>query len=175
MRPAVHEQVDVSSAFPAVRLVRVGIQRVDNVCGSVYVSRINRGSKGSDMYESNGFNVLEDGLGQFGVWSSYHGRACFMGLTEAQAREAVGELAKSTDEDEYQWHWWTLAQRFGYWMTLAQAGSELGVSGSTLRNQINRGRLRGTLVGKTWLVYRPEIERYRAESLGKPGRHAAAS
>lgn len=58
-------------------------------------------------------------------------------------------------------------------MTLAAAGALLGVSPATLRNQIRAGRLRGILVGKTWVVTPREVERYRAESLGRPGRHAA--
>lgn len=57
-------------------------------------------------------------------------------------------------------------------LTLAQAASRLGVSPNTLRNQINNGRLRGRLVGKTWTVSEREVERYRAESVGKPGRRA---
>lgn len=55
-------------------------------------------------------------------------------------------------------------------LTLAQAALRLGVSPNTLRNQINNGRLRGRLVGKTWTVSEREVERYRAESLGKVGR-----
>ena len=60
-------------------------------------------------------------------------------------------------------------------LTLHQAGAILGVSPATLRNQIHAGRLRGTLVGKTWVVTPREVERDRAESLGRPGRrHASA-
>lgn len=59
-------------------------------------------------------------------------------------------------------------------LTLAQAASRLGVSPSTLRGQIGKGKLRGRLVGKTWTVTEREVERYRAESLGKVGRHATA-
>jgi len=60
-------------------------------------------------------------------------------------------------------------------LTLAQAGALLGVSPATLRSQVRNGRLRATLVGKTWVVTPREVERYRAESLGRPGRHAASS
>lgn len=60
-------------------------------------------------------------------------------------------------------------------LTLAQAASRLGVSPNTLRNQIGNGRLRGRLVGKTWTVSEREVERYRAESVGKPGRRHAVS
>ena len=55
-------------------------------------------------------------------------------------------------------------------MTLAAAGALLGLDPATLRNQIHAGKLRGTLVGKTWVVTPREVERYRAESLGRPGR-----
>ena len=59
-------------------------------------------------------------------------------------------------------------------LTLAEAATRLGVSHSTLRNQVKNGRLRATLIGKTWVVTPREVERYRAESLGRVGRHAAA-
>ena len=55
-------------------------------------------------------------------------------------------------------------------LTLTEAAVRIGLSPSTLRQQIHNGRLRGRLVGKTWTVSEREIERYRAVSLGKPGR-----
>ena len=58
-------------------------------------------------------------------------------------------------------------------LTLAEAGDRLGLSASTLRHQVHAGRLRATLIGKTWTVTEREVERYRAESLGKPGRRHA--
>lgn len=58
-------------------------------------------------------------------------------------------------------------------LTLAEAAVRLGLSHSTLRNQVRAGRLRARLVGKTYVVTERELERYRAESLGRPGRHAA--
>jgi excisionase family DNA binding protein len=58
-------------------------------------------------------------------------------------------------------------------LTLAEAGDRLGLSASTLRTQVRRGRLHATLVGKTWTVTEREVERYRAESLGRPGRRHA--
>jgi excisionase family DNA binding protein len=58
-------------------------------------------------------------------------------------------------------------------LTLTEAGIRLGLSASTLRNQIHKGRLRGTLVGKTWTVTERELERYRAEHQGKVGRPKA--
>jgi excisionase family DNA binding protein len=55
-------------------------------------------------------------------------------------------------------------------VTLTEAAARLGVAASTLRNQIHKGRLRGRLVGKTWTVSEREVERYRAESVGRVGR-----
>jgi excisionase family DNA binding protein len=52
-------------------------------------------------------------------------------------------------------------------LTLAQAAVRLGLSPSTLRGQVEKGRLKARLVGKTWTVTEREVERYRAESLGK--------
>jgi excisionase family DNA binding protein len=51
-------------------------------------------------------------------------------------------------------------------LTLSQAAVRLGLSPSTLRGQISKGKLRGRLIGKTWTVSEREVERYRAESLG---------
>jgi hypothetical protein len=53
--------------------------------------------------------------------------------------------------------------------TLAEAAVVLGIAPSTLRHQAVTGRLRARLIGKTWVTTRSEIERYRAESLGRPG------
>ena len=58
--------------------------------------------------------------------------------------------------------------------TLAEAGAILGVSPATLRRQVHNGKLRATLVGKTYTVTTREIERYRAESLGRIGRPVGA-
>lgn len=55
-------------------------------------------------------------------------------------------------------------------LTLTEAAARLGVAASTLRHQVHNGRLRARLVGKTWTVSEREVERYRAESLGKVGR-----
>lgn len=60
-------------------------------------------------------------------------------------------------------------------MTLAEAGPVLGLSPATLRNQARAGRLHARLMGKTWVVTPREVERYRAESLGRPGRRHAAT
>lgn len=55
-------------------------------------------------------------------------------------------------------------------LTLAEAAARLGVAASSLRHQVHNGKLRARLVGKTWIVTDGEIERYRRDSLGKPGR-----
>jgi hypothetical protein len=56
--------------------------------------------------------------------------------------------------------------------TLYQAAEGLGLSPDTLRRQVQRGRLWATLVGKTYVTTDPELARYRAASLGRPGRPA---
>ena len=55
-------------------------------------------------------------------------------------------------------------------LTLAQAAARLGLSPSTLLTQVQRGRVRARKVGPVWTVSEREVERYRAESLGKIGR-----
>ena len=53
-------------------------------------------------------------------------------------------------------------------LTLAQAGDRLGLSAATLRKQVHNGKLRATLVGKTWTVTEREVERYRKENMRGP-------
>lgn len=55
-------------------------------------------------------------------------------------------------------------------LTLAEAARELGLAASTLRHQVQAGRLRARLVGKTYVVTAGELERYRREHLGRVGR-----
>ena len=55
-------------------------------------------------------------------------------------------------------------------LTLSEAAARLGVAASTLRHQVQAGRLQARLVGKTYVITERELERYRATSLGKPGR-----
>lgn len=55
-------------------------------------------------------------------------------------------------------------------LTLTEAADQLGLAASTLRHQVQAGRLRARLVGKTYVVSAGEVERYRREHLGKPGR-----
>jgi Helix-turn-helix domain len=54
--------------------------------------------------------------------------------------------------------------------TLAEAAARLGLAASTLRHQAQAGRLHARLIGKTYVVSEREIARYRATSLGRPGR-----
>ena len=55
-------------------------------------------------------------------------------------------------------------------LTLTEAADELGLAASTLRHQVQAGRLRARLVGKTYVVTPAELARYRREQLGRPGR-----
>jgi excisionase family DNA binding protein len=56
-------------------------------------------------------------------------------------------------------------------LTLAQAAARLGLSPSTLRGQVGKGKLRAKRVGARMLfVSEREVERYREASLGKIGR-----
>ncbi len=59
--------------------------------------------------------------------------------------------------------------------TLSEVAAELGLAASTLRHQVQAGHLRARLVGKTYVVTERELARYRAASLGQPGRHHAVS
>ena len=58
-------------------------------------------------------------------------------------------------------------------MTLNEAAALLGVTPATLRQQIAHKRLHATKRGRDWWVTPREVERYRAASLGKPGRPKA--
>ncbi len=57
-------------------------------------------------------------------------------------------------------------------LTLREAAAELAVHPATLRQQLANGVLRGRKVGPVWTITRRDLERYRAEHLGKPGRKA---
>ena len=59
--------------------------------------------------------------------------------------------------------------------TLAQAAEELGVGKETLRTQWRRGRFMAKDLGSILVTTTEEIERYRRESLGRPGRPSLAS
>ena len=55
-------------------------------------------------------------------------------------------------------------------LTLAEAAALLELDSSTLRRQISRGALRARKVGPIWTVTLAEVDRYRADHRGKPGR-----
>ncbi len=55
-------------------------------------------------------------------------------------------------------------------LTISQAAERLGLDRTTLVRQAKKGKLRATLTGAVYLVTVEEIERYRRENLGKPGR-----
>ena len=55
-------------------------------------------------------------------------------------------------------------------MTLREAAEVLGVSPTTLRDQVAKGRFTAQKVGPIWVTTEAEVERYRRDSLGQPGR-----
>jgi excisionase family DNA binding protein len=56
-------------------------------------------------------------------------------------------------------------------ISVARAAEELGLSPVTIRSAIRRGLIaRVRLDGRTNLIPRAEIERYRTERLGRPGK-----
>jgi excisionase family DNA binding protein len=57
-------------------------------------------------------------------------------------------------------------------MTTDEAAAKLGLSPQTLRNQVASGRLVATKRGRDWWITPAALDRYRAESLGRPGRRA---
>lgn len=58
-------------------------------------------------------------------------------------------------------------------MTTAEAAERLGIAPTTVRRQIEQGRIAARKVGRDWHVTKGAVERYRAESLGRPGRRSA--
>ncbi len=54
--------------------------------------------------------------------------------------------------------------------TLAEAAELLGVGTANLRMQIRAGRLVAVKLGRAWVIDAAELERYRVDSLGRPGR-----
>lgn len=57
-----------------------------------------------------------------------------------------------------------------YDLSLKELEMCLDVSAATLRQQIASGALKAYKVGPMWMVAPGERERYRSNSLGKPGR-----
>jgi Helix-turn-helix domain len=58
-------------------------------------------------------------------------------------------------------------------LDLSAAATELGLAPVTLRAAIARGRFAARKVGNAYLTTRAEVERYRAENLGRLGRPPA--
>jgi excisionase family DNA binding protein len=55
--------------------------------------------------------------------------------------------------------------------TTSRAAQELGVSASTLRTMIQQGKVKVKLLhARSALISKSEIERYRRDHLGQPGR-----
>jgi excisionase family DNA binding protein len=54
-------------------------------------------------------------------------------------------------------------------MTAQEAADELGLSRQTILVQIGRGKIVAEKHGRDWWIARPEVERYRRESLGRRG------
>ena len=59
-------------------------------------------------------------------------------------------------------------------MTLNEAAAALNLSPDTLRWQVRNGKLKARKVGPIWTVTPREVERYRRDSLGQPGRDASS-
>jgi excisionase family DNA binding protein len=57
-------------------------------------------------------------------------------------------------------------------VTTAEAAERLGIAPTTVRRQIELGRISAGKVGRDWWVTSREVERYRSDSLGRPGRKA---
>jgi excisionase family DNA binding protein len=62
-------------------------------------------------------------------------------------------------------------------MTVREAAQALGMSARAIRNRIERGEMKATLLGShMWVIPREEIERWRPRGRLKPGpkRHKEA-
>jgi excisionase family DNA binding protein len=57
-------------------------------------------------------------------------------------------------------------------MTTTEAAERLGITSATIRQRIAAGTLRAERRGRDWWITPREVERYRRESLGRPGRRA---
>jgi len=55
-------------------------------------------------------------------------------------------------------------------LTIHDVAERLGLDRTTLARQIRRGALKAEKSGKTWLITAEEVEHYRREHMGKPGR-----
>jgi excisionase family DNA binding protein len=60
-------------------------------------------------------------------------------------------------------------------LTVAEAAAELGVSPITIRRAVGNGTITpARLNGRTYLIPRAQVERYRRDSLGQPGNRKRA-
>ena len=55
------------------------------------------------------------------------------------------------------------------YLTIREAAESLGLTVGTIRLQLSRGKIRQLYPGLVVLIHTSEIERYRTQSLGKPG------
>ena len=57
-------------------------------------------------------------------------------------------------------------------LTVAEAAADLGISTTTIHRAVGNGTITpARLNGRTYLISRGEVERYRRESLGRRGKH----
>jgi len=54
-------------------------------------------------------------------------------------------------------------------VTTTEAATKLGLAPATVRRQIGLGRIAARKAGRDWQVTAREVERYRAETLGRLG------
>jgi excisionase family DNA binding protein len=53
-------------------------------------------------------------------------------------------------------------------LTVTEAAERLGLSRSTVLNQIRAGAIRSERIGRLWVISEDEVERYRREHRGRP-------
>ncbi len=58
-------------------------------------------------------------------------------------------------------------------LTVYQAATRLGITGDGVMAAIRRGAMAAERLGSFWVITPQEVERYRRDSLGKPGRRLA--
>lgn len=59
-------------------------------------------------------------------------------------------------------------------LSITEAANELGLQAATLRTQIRFGKITANKIGPIWTMSRAEVDRYRAEHLGRPGVRSTA-
>jgi excisionase family DNA binding protein len=53
-------------------------------------------------------------------------------------------------------------------LTVTEAAERLGLSRSTVLNQIRAGAIRSERIGRLWVISEDEVERYGREHRGRP-------